>query len=94
METFLIQFILWYLFAVNTFTFIIRWVDKYKARKGKRRIKEKDMLWYTSIWGFLWAIIGMSVFRHKTIKSKFLKYFWAISITWIIALIAILFYFG
>jgi uncharacterized membrane protein YsdA (DUF1294 family) len=36
--------LLYVVLAVNILTFIVRGVDKYKARKGHRRIPEKTLL--------------------------------------------------
>lgn len=80
----MVNYILWYLGLVNIVTFVVWGIDKYKAIKKKRRISEKKLLILTIFWGFIWAIAGMQLFRHKTIKSKFLYYFWAIVLIWFV----------
>ncbi len=59
------------LVAVNLVTFGLFGIDKWMARKGRRRIPEARLLllaWATGMFG---AWVGMSVFRHKTVKTSF-----------------------
>ena len=57
--------------AVNLFTFFIYGIDKLKARKGGWRIPESKLMALAIFGGSIGALIGMSVWRHKTIHSKF-----------------------
>ena len=75
-----------YLILINISTFIIRWIDKWKSIKHKRRISEKELLIFTAAWWFLWAIAWMTIRHHKTIKWKFLWKFWLIVFALIVAL--------
>ena len=75
-----------YMLLINVFTFIIRWLDKRKSVKHKRRISEKHLLIFSALWWFIWAIIWMWVRHHKTIKSDFLRKFWLIVFGWIVVL--------
>ena len=45
--------------------------DKRQARRGGSRISEKTLLLLTALAGAPGALVGMKVFRHKTIKSSF-----------------------
>ncbi|MFA7718168.1 MAG: DUF1294 domain-containing protein [Candidatus Absconditabacterales bacterium] len=81
-----------YFIIVNLITFIIRGVDKYKAKKQLRRIPEKTLLIWTALGGRLGAILGISFFRHKTIKGKFLIWFYGL-VALRIVLIFVLLYF-
>lgn len=45
--------------------------DKKRAIKGKNRIKEKTLLFFTILGGAFGAVIGSNVFRHKTDKGYF-----------------------
>ena len=56
--------------------FILYAVDKAKAKKHKWRIKEATLLLCGIAGGAIGAIIGMTVFRHKTKHW----YFWAVNI--------------
>lgn len=88
----LLNIILIYLMVINIATFIIRWVDKWKSIKHKRRISEKELLIFSALWWFVGAIIGMTIRHHKTIKWKFLRKFWLIVFAWIFAL-SMIYYF-
>lgn len=80
-----------YILLINVVTFIIRWVDKYKATAQKRRISEKNLLIFTALGWWLGAVLGMQAFRHKTIKGKFLTKFRLIAGLWIVLTIVLLF---
>ncbi len=56
--------------AVNIIAFFIYGIDKRKARKEKRRIPEKTLLWW-GVFAPFGAFAGMRIFRHKTQKPKF-----------------------
>jgi uncharacterized membrane protein YsdA (DUF1294 family) len=47
-------------------------VNKRKARKRKWRISEETLIWLSIIGGSIGALVGMSFFRHKTQKRKFI----------------------
>ena len=57
--------------AVNLFTFFIYGIDKLKARKGGWRIPESKLMALAIFGGSIGALIGMSVWRHKTMHPKF-----------------------
>jgi len=57
--------------AVNLVAFLAFGVDKWKARRGRHRIPEARLLWLAFLTGFAGAWCGMSVFRHKTLKTSF-----------------------
>lgn len=63
-------FILYYVF-INLITFVLFWVDKKRAIKGKYRISEKALLLSSFIGGALGGLISMYTFRHKTKKAAF-----------------------
>ncbi len=60
-----------YLLCINVVTFLFYGMDKWKAKKGKRRISEKTLLTFAILGGSVGALIGMWFFRHKTRKPKF-----------------------
>jgi len=47
---------------------VIWGIDKDRARKDRWRISEKKLLLYSVFGGFVGALIGMKLWRHKTIK--------------------------
>ena len=57
--------------AWNVFVFAMYGVDKRKAKKGNRRISEKTLLTAAFFVGSVGAMLGMSIFRHKTKHWKF-----------------------
>ena len=65
-ELFIIFFVL-----VNSFAFLLYVVDKRKAVKGKWRISERALIFFTLACGGFGALLGMCVARHKTNKRKF-----------------------
>ena len=67
--------LLYSVLAINLMTFAAFGLDKWKARKGHRRIPEARLLTMTWATGVIGGWGGMSVFRHKTAKVSFiLKY--------------------
>lgn len=62
---------IYYLIILNIISFIIYGIDKLKAKKKYRRIKEKTLITLSLIGGPLGSIMGMYIFRHKTKKIKF-----------------------
>ena len=63
--------ILIYLLAVNTVTFIVYGIDKYKAKHAKWRISEATLLLLAVVGGSIGAWCGMKVWHHKTMHKKF-----------------------
>lgn len=55
----------------NGVVFLLFGIDKYKAKKGLWRIPEKTLLWCALLFGSVGALLGMKVFRHKTLHNKF-----------------------
>ena len=67
----MMNIILYYLLAVNIATFLLYGIDKYKAKKGKRRISEATLLTMAAIGGSIGAWAGMRFWHHKTMHKKF-----------------------
>ena len=80
--------LLYYLIAINIVTFIVYGIDKVKAMKGKWRISEATLLILAVIGGSIGALLGMKVWRHKTMHKKF-KYGLPLILLAQIALIAL-----
>jgi len=55
----------------NLVVLVLYGLDKSKSKRNSRRISEKTLLLTAAIMGALGALIGMSVFRHKTKHAKF-----------------------
>jgi uncharacterized membrane protein YsdA (DUF1294 family) len=79
-----------YLAAVNAVTFFMYGIDKWKAKKARRRISEATLLGLAVIGGSIGAWIGIRVWHHKTLHKKFKYGVPLILILQIAALIAVL----
>ena len=60
-----------YLFLINALGFCFMLSDKIKARKNKWRIPEATLMTIAMIGGSLGVMMGMRLFRHKTLHPKF-----------------------
>ena len=56
---------------LNVIVFSVYAYDKKKARRNSRRTSEKRLLFLALI-GPIGAYSAMNIFRHKTLKTKFL----------------------
>ena len=79
-----------YLAAVNAVTFFMYGIDKWKAKKARRRISEATLLGLAVIGGSIGAWIGIKVWHHKTLHKKFKYGVPLILLLQIAALIALL----
>lgn len=61
-----ILFVIW-----NIIVFLTYGADKIFARRGMRRISEVSLISFAFLWGGIGALLGMSVFHHKTRKKLF-----------------------
>ena len=68
---FTMQNIIIYLIIINIIGFLVMYIDKQKAKKGKWRIPEKTIFIITVLGGGIGTISGMYTFRHKTQKLYF-----------------------
>lgn len=59
-------------------TFIVYWLDKRAARRGRRRIPEKTLHLFELFGGWPGAIIAQKKLRHKTVDPGFRLVFWTI----------------
>ncbi len=65
------QYSLYYLLVVNTLTFLLYGIDKYKAKKARWRISEATLLMVAVVGGSIGAWAGMRLWHHKTMHKKF-----------------------
>ena len=63
--------LLYYLIVINILTFAVYGIDKWKAKQGSWRISEATLLILAVIGGSIGALLGMKVWRHKTMHKKF-----------------------
>ena len=64
--------LIYYLLGINLLTFFIFGIDKWKAMRNKWRVPEATLLMLAALGGSVGALLGMSVFHHKTKHKKFL----------------------
>lgn len=60
-----------YFVTINVATFLVYGVDKWKAKRSKWRITEAALLLLAVLGGSMGALLGMKVWRHKTMHKKF-----------------------
>ncbi|MCL2406898.1 MAG: DUF1294 domain-containing protein [Defluviitaleaceae bacterium] len=76
----------------NIITLALYGADKRKAKKNKWRISEATLILYAFLLGALGAMLGMSIFRHKTTRWKF-KILIPIAFILNIAIISLVFFY-
>ncbi len=89
-QIFSVKNIVIYLILINIIAFLAMYIDKRKAKKGKRRIPEKTLFILVGLGGGIGGILAMYLFRHKTKKTRFVIGFPAILIFEVLVVIAIL----
>ena len=67
----MVNALLYYLLVINILTFVVFGIDKWKAKQGSWRISEATLLMLAVIGGTIGALLGMQVWRHKTMHLKF-----------------------
>lgn len=60
-----------YILLINLIGFILMGLDKNKARKRRWRISERTLFLVAACFGSAGILIGMYLFRHKTLHRKF-----------------------
>ncbi|MUJ20445.1 DUF1294 domain-containing protein [Aliivibrio fischeri] len=70
------QFIVLYNVVISIITYYFYYIDKYAARKKRKRISEIKLLTLSLIGGWIGALIARSILRHKTIKKSFILKLW------------------
>ena len=68
---FTLKNIIIYFIIINIIGFLVMYIDKQKAKKGKWRIPEKVLFIITALGGGIGTTAGMYTFRHKTQKIAF-----------------------
>ena len=60
-----------YAAVMSLITFAAFGIDKYKARTGRWRIRERTLFLLALLGGGVGTFLGMKVFHHKTLHKKF-----------------------
>ena len=61
---------LWVL-LVSIVTFFVFGIDKWKAKRSARRVRERTLFLLAAIGGSIGAWLGMKVWHHKTLHKSF-----------------------
>ena len=85
-------FVMWFL-IINLLTLALYGVDKRAASKARHRIPEFTLLLFGFVSGWIGAIFGQQLFRHKTQKQPFKTWFLMSVVVSILATVA-LYHFG
>jgi len=65
------QAMVYILICINVLTFLVYGIDKWKAIQDSWHISEATLLFLAVIGGSIGALLGMQVWRHKTMHKKF-----------------------
>ncbi len=65
------KILLIYLLIINAVGFLLMLIDKRKAQKDLWRIPEATLMTVAALGGSLGSLLGMYIFRHKTLHLKF-----------------------
>ena len=66
------ELIIFYYILINCLAFVLMGWDKFLARKKRKRISEKTLLFLGLAGGFIGAYGGMKFFHHKTRHRYFI----------------------
>lgn len=61
-----------YLVSVNIITVVLFALDKHRAMSSKKRIRERTLIFFSFVGGAFLALLSMYMFKHKTLKTKFI----------------------
>ncbi len=67
-----------WLIAINVTTLLLFGYDKAMAQSHRQRVPERVLLVLALSFGAVGALVGMTLFRHKTAKSMFQRKFWLV----------------
>ena len=77
-----------YLAAINLLTFAAFWSDKQAAIRREWRVPERRLLLMTALGGWIGALSGQFLLRHKTRKEPFRTQLYGIVVAELAALVA------
>lgn len=63
--------VIFIVYFMNVVTFLLYASDKHRAVYGERRIPEWLLLVFSALGGSFGALMGMWMFRHKTLHTRF-----------------------
>ncbi len=65
------KYLIAYLVIINALSLLLMLIDKFKAKKKLWRIPERVLLGVCAIGGSIGGLVGMKLFRHKTLHPQF-----------------------
>lgn len=65
------KYLVVYLVIINALSLLLMLIDKFKAKKKMWRIPERVLLGVCAIGGSIGGLVGMKLFRHKTLHPQF-----------------------
>lgn len=68
--------------ATSVWAFWLFGFDKWRARRGGRRVAEATLFWVSALGGWPGGLLGMVIFRHKSAKGSFQLKFAAAFFIW------------
>ena len=71
----MLKLVFGWLLLVNLLTYFVYWLDKRRAKKGGRRVSERELLVWALVGGSPAAFYAMRKLRHKTQKTSFKVWF-------------------
>ena len=80
--------------SVNALTFALFGIDKARAARGSRRVREATLLRLALVGGTPGAYAARAVFRHKTRKQPFARRLHAIAVLQAAALLGVAVWWG
>jgi len=69
-----------YALTINAATFAAFWRDKRAAISGQWRTPERTLLTLAALGGWIGALAGQHILRHKTRKEPFRTILWSIMV--------------
>lgn len=85
------KYIAIYLLLINAVGFLIMLADKRRAKKNRCRIPEATLLTVAALGGSVGSLLGMYLFRHKTLHLQFVAGIPAILVVQIFAAIFLIY---
>lgn len=67
----MLNVLIWTVLTINIVTFVVWGIDKWQAKRGRRRVPEAHLLLLAAATGCVGAWLGVTVFRHKSQKVSF-----------------------
>jgi uncharacterized membrane protein YsdA (DUF1294 family) len=87
----IMEYFVIYILAISFLSVIVCCYDKLSAKRQKRRISEKTLLWLSALGGSVAMYFTMRIIRHKTLHNKFMIGL-PVMILFQVALVIVLYY--